>query len=55
MAMHKQVMSSATYSRPEHYMVVSLQVVRSLLHFIMQAKQALALSTPNAQQTWQMF
>jgi hypothetical protein len=38
MAMHIEVMSSATYYKPEHYMVVSLQVVRSLLHFIMQVK-----------------
>jgi hypothetical protein len=49
MAIHIQVMSSATYSRPEHYMVVSLQVVRFLLHFIMQVKDALALITLKAQ------
>jgi len=49
MAMNIEVTSSAIYSRPEHYMVVSLQVVRSLLHFIMQVKEALALSTLNAQ------
>jgi len=49
MAIHIQVMSSATYSKPEHYMVVILQVVRSLFHFIMQAKDALALITLKAQ------
>ena len=49
MAMNIQVASSATYSRPEHYMVVSQQVVRSMLHFIMQVKEALALITLKAQ------
>jgi len=49
MAMNIQVMSSATYSRPEHCIVVSQQVLRSLLHFIMQVKEALTLITLKAQ------
>jgi len=47
--MNIQVTSSATYCRPEHYTVVSQQVVRSLLQFIMQVKEALALITLRAQ------
>jgi len=55
MAMNIQVTSSATYSRPEHYMVVSQQEVRSLLYFFMQVKEILALITLKAQETWQML
>ena len=49
--MNIQVTSSAIYSRPQHYTAVSQQVVRSLLHFIMQVIEALALITLRAQQT----